>query len=1455
MNPESRPTSRWFWKELPANDALSSLGLSNPRVDPLNPAFDFTQWSRTIAHLRDQLGVAAPPRSGFLFRHLTVVGSGPAVAYQDTVWTALVCVFNVARFWKTTTENRVILRDLDGVVQKGELLLVLGRPGSGCSTFLKTIAGHTAGLKLDPNSAIEYRGVPYESMTGRFRGELIYTQENEDHFPYLTVEQTLEFAAAMRTPRSRLPGVTRATRIRHVVDVVLTAFGLSHVRKTIVGDDYVRGVSGGERRRVSIAEAAVAEAAVSAWDNPTRGLDAGSALTFVHHLRTLSDLTSSCTAAAIYQSSEAIFERFDKVLVLYDGRQIYFGPARLASGYFERMGWRRHPRQTTADFLTTVTNPAQRQAKEGLEGHTPETAEEFEKHWRDSEEYTLLRGEMVRYQQEWDAVGDSTLLHDLEEARRRTKQRFMLSRAPQMVSFITQTHLCATRTCLQLWNDRASTFTALGGEIVIALVVGSIFYGMENTTERLFSLSSVLFFSVLLNTLIAITDIHGVYARRAVIRKHVSRALYRPSADALGTVLVDIPVKFCIATCFNLTLYFLAGLAATASQFFIFFLFVFTATMAMSMLFRCCAAVTTTLVQALAAAGLILLGFITYAGFVLPTPSMPPWFKWIWYINPLAYAFEALLVNQAHASFYPCADLVPSYQDMVGSTFICPVPGAVAGETQVSGDRWFEEAFGYSYSHLWRNLGIILGFAGFLFLAYLAFSEWSADSSSASNLPVVKRGRPKPPRMPKGKGIDDHHVEALVASSNVIFARPLTAGQKHHPSPQIIALPTREHSHTFSWHGVCLEVKIQHRPKRLLDNVSGYVQSGTLTALMGVSGAGKTTLLNALAQRLPAAGADGEFLMGSNPISVSEFKRSVAYVQQQDVHLETSTVREALQFSALLRQDVDVPRHKKLECVEDVIARLGMDEFADMVIGTPGMGLTLEQRKRLSIGVELAANPLALLFLDEPTSGLDGPSSDAIVALLQKLAKTTGLAILCTIHQPSAMLFQKFDQVLLMTHGGKTAYFGPIGTNSETVLDYFSRNGHLRFCSAAENPAEYLLDVIGTAGSASSDGWPEVWGKSDEARRLTAELDHLKTRVSDIGPTSNSSDPMISDGRRETAAYALPLLKQFPIVCRRVSQQYWRSPAYILSKFMLGTVCSLLVGFSFFQVDPSIAGSQDGIFSVLLFCATFNSLAQQAMPKFLVQRTIYEVRERHSKTYSWIVLLLANVLVELPYNIMLGIVSFAAYNYAVFGIEPSGDQVLILLFAIYFYVLSGTFAQMVMAALPDTTTAGRVATILFAMMILFAGVFQTPADLPRFWIFMYRVSPLTYLVAGMSTAGLGISNIVCSQNELAVFQPRAGETCGEYLAPYLHANASGTLLNPEASADCAYCPLRSTSQVLARFGMFYEDRWVDWAIGFAFLAFNIGCMLLLYYMFRVRTWGNTTRKIKRLWRRLFPVGY
>jgi ATP-binding cassette subfamily G (WHITE) protein 2 (PDR) len=246
------------------------------------------------------------------------------------------------------------------------------------------------------------------------------------------------------------------------------------------------------------------------------------------------------------------------------------------------------------------------------------------------------------------------------------------------------------------------------------------------------------------------------------------------------------------------------------------------------------------------------------------------------------------------------------------------------------------------------------------------------------------------------------------------------------------------------------------------------------------------------------------------------------------------------------------------------------------------------------------------------------------------------------------------------------------------------------------------------------------------------------------------------------------------------------------------------------------------------------------MPRFITQRDLYEVRERPSKAYSWKAFLIANILVEIPYQIMLAILIYACYYYPIFtsgGIPSSQRQGLTLLYIVQFFVFGSTYAHMIIAALPDSETAGRIATLLFAMILTFNGVFQPPEALPGFWIFMYRVSPLTYLVSGIISTGLSGRAVVCASNELAIMQPLPNMTCGEYLAKYAAA-AGGQIYNPEATSYCEYCPLSVADQQLAKSWIYYSERWRNYGIGFAYIAFNITATVLLYWFFRVRGHGR-----------------
>lgn len=191
--------------------------------------------------------------------------------------------------------------------------------------------------------------------------------------------------------------------------------------------------------------------------------------------------------------------------------------------------------------------------------------------------------------------------------------------------------------------------------------------------------------------------------------------------------------------------------------------------------------------------------------------------------------------------------------------------------------------------------------------------------------------------------------------------------------------------------------------------------------------------------------------------------------------------------------------------------------------------------------MELAAKPQLLLFLDEPTSGLDSQTAWSICKLLRKLA-ANGQAILCTIHQPSALLFQEFDRLLFLTRGGRTVYYGDIGPNSRTLIDYFERNG-APACPPDANPAEWMLHVIGAApGAVAVRDFVEAWNDSPELAEVQAELMRKRELAKTVVQVHNKA---------ADKEFAAPFLYQYALCSYRVFQQYWRTPSYIYSKILL----------------------------------------------------------------------------------------------------------------------------------------------------------------------------------------------------------------------------------------------------------------------------------------------------------------
>lgn len=1388
-------------------------------VNPSSPNFKARDWMKMLLAIKSRDPERYPERTaGLAFKNLSVHGFGSPTDYQKDVLNALLEVGTMVRRLAGMKMQRIqILREFDGLLKSGEMLMVLGRPGSGCSTLLKTISGEMNGIQMSEDSVVNYQGIPAKEMQKHFKGEAIYSAETDIHFPQLSVGDTLKFAALARAPRNRFEGVTADQYAEHMRDVVMAMLGLSHTINTRVGNDFIRGVSGGERKRVSIAEATLSQSPLQCWDNSTRGLDSANALEFCKNLSLMSKYSGIAACLAIYQASQSAYDLFDKVTVLYEGRQIYYGHTTEAKKFFVDLGFDCPERQTTADFLTSLTSPAERIVRPGFEHLVPRTPDEFAAVWKKSQARAKLLAEIDEFERQYPMGGPSH--QAFVEARKAMQAKSQRVKSPYTISMMNQIKICVVRGFQRLRGDFSLTITALVGNFIMALIIGSVFFDLPETTASFYGRSALLFFAVLLNAFSSALEILTLYAQRPIVEKQARFAFYHPFAEAMASMLCDVPYKIINSITFNIPLYFMTGLRQEAGAFFTFWIFSVVTTFTMSMVFRTIAATSRSLSQALVPAAILILGMVIYTGFTIPTRNMLGWSRWMNYINPIAYSFESFMVNEFHGRRFPCSAIVPSmgdYENVSMDYRICSTVGAEPGSDMVDGGLYLSLSFEYEKSHLWRNMGILIAFMVFFGFVYLVGTEYISEAKSKGEVLLFRRGQ-QPKHLP-----GDGDPESI--------APPSGAEKTDESSPQATAGIQRQTS-IFQWKDVCYDIKIKNEPRRILDHVDGWVKPGTCTALMGVSGAGKTTLLDVLATRVTMGVVTGEMLVDGHPRDQS-FQRKTGYVQQQDLHLPTSTVREALRFSAILRQPAHLSRQERLDYVEEVIKLLGMEAYADAVVGVPGEGLNVEQRKRLTIGVELAAKPQLLLFLDEPTSGLDSQTSWSILDLIDTLTKH-GQAILCTIHQPSAMLFQRFDRLLFLAKGGKTIYFGDIGENSSILSSYFERNGahHL---APGENPAEWMLDVIGAApGSHSDIEWPKVWRESPEYAKVQEHLPELKSTLS-VKP-QDDADP---DAFKEFAA---PFGIQLWECLVRVFAQYFRTPSYIWSKAALCILTSLYIGFSFFQANNSIQGLQNQMFSVFMLMTIFGNLVQQIMPNFVTQRSLYEVRERPSKSYSWKAFMTANIIVELPWNTLMAALIYFCWYYPI-GLYNNAIQSdstvaerggLMFLLILTFLLFTSTFAHMVIAGIELAETGGNIASLLFSLCLIFCGVLASKEALPGFWVFMYRVSPFTYLVSAMLSTGLSGASAQCEKVEFLQFDPPSGQTCGEYMNPYINMTRSGYLVDESATSGCSFCSVDNTDTFLAQIGSNYDDAWRNFGLMWVYIVFNIFAAVFIYWLARV----------------------
>lgn len=332
-----------------------------------------------------------------------------------------------------------------------------------------------------------------------------------------------------------------------------------------------------------------------------------------------------------------------------------------------------------------------------MEASTPKTATELEAAFRASDYYKKLIADVDSYETKLQNSGNANA-RQFQDAVAEGKSRRVSKRSSYTVSFPRQLYACTLREFWLLWGDRTSLYTKLFIIVSNGLIVGSLFYGQPLDTEGAFSRGGSLFFAIVFLGWLQLAELMKAVSGRVVVARHREYAFYLPSAVAIARVMLDLPVLLVQVVIFGLIMYFMTNLDVDVSKFFIFELFVYTTTICITALYRMFAALSPTIDDAVRFAGIGLNLLIIYTGYVIPKPlllSRYIWFGWLYYVNPISYAYEAVLANEFSGRTMPCSpqQLIPQGPGVSPEYQGCALTGARLSNTTVSGDAYHRHHF------------------------------------------------------------------------------------------------------------------------------------------------------------------------------------------------------------------------------------------------------------------------------------------------------------------------------------------------------------------------------------------------------------------------------------------------------------------------------------------------------------------------------------------------------------------------------------------------------------------------------------------------------------------------------------------------------------------------------------------------------------------------------------------
>ncbi|KAH9312920.1 hypothetical protein KI387_027955 [Taxus chinensis] len=1327
----------------------------------------------------DRVGIKLPTVE-VRFRNLTVdakclVGGRALPTLWNSTWNSLETLLGMVGLSLTKRTKLAILKDVSGILKPSRMTLLLGPPGSGKSTLLMALAGRLEkGLKVTGSTT--YNGHSLEDIVPQKISA--YISQNDLHVGVMTVRETLDFSARCQGvggryellsevvrkekdagifPEVEVDLFMKATAMTGVqsslqTDYALKVLGLDSCADTIIGDEMIRGVSGGQKKRVTTGEITVGPKTTLFMDDISTGLDSSTTYQIVKCLQQFCSHMDATVLMSLLQPAPETYELFDDIILLSEGQIVYQGPREHALEFFEKCGFRCPERKGAADFLQEVTS-----------------MKDQEQYWADRTmpySYISVKKFADMYKRFHVGTRLSSELRGANDKLTSHKASLVLSKysVPKMEIF----KACFDKEWLLLKRNSAIYIFKTVQIIFVAFVVATVFFRTQmhqRNEEDANVYLGALYFGLITNMFNGMAELPFTLARLPVFFKQRDLLLYPAWAFTLPSLLLGIPISLLESAVWVALTYYGIGFAPDASRFFRHFLILFLVHQMSSSLFRFLAGLCRTMSVANTGGSISLLLILMVGGFIIPKDSIPKWWIWGYWCSPLVYAQSSLVLNEM---------LDPRWNKSTSASANLAL--GVLERRNINPE-------GYWY---WIGAAALLGFAvlfNFLYtmsLAYLnplgkhgaVISEESlANQQGTGSDKIAEDQEPQilPSRAKRGSSRDGKNtVEMKMRGMNrrsIKLETDLTDLEAENgavPKRGMI-LPFKPLAMSFNNVNYFVDMSPEMKGQgvtedrlQLLHDVTGAFRPGVLTALMGVSGAGKTTLMDVLAGRKTGGYIEGDIRISGFPKKQETFARISGYCEQNDIHSPQVTVRESLIYSAFLRLPKEIDSGTKIAFVDEVMELVELDSLRDGLVGLPGCtGLSTEQRKRLTIAVELVANP-SIIFMDEPTSGLDARAA-AIVMRTVRNTVDTGRTVVCTIHQPSIDIFESFDELLLMKRGGQVIYAGPLGQNSEKVVKYFEAIPGVPTIKDKYNPATWMLEVSSTTFELCQGiDFAELYKKS-------ALYKINKTLVKELSvQTSGAKDLYFA------TQYSQSFFGQFKSCLWKQRWSYWRNPDYNGIRFLTTAIVGLMFGSIFWKLGKKRDKNSDvfniigGIYSTVLFVGIAN--CQTVQPVVAIERTVF-YRERAAGMYSAMSYALAQVVVEIPYAFSQTIV-YVIIAYSMLGFEWIARKFFWFLFVTFFSFLYFTYyGMMAVSVTPNQQIAAIMAGGFYALFALFSGFFIPRPKTPKWWIWYSWICPVAWTVYGLIVSQFGdITDLI----EVDGKQP--GKQLNQYLDEYFGYN-------------------------------------------------------------------------------------